>query len=164
MLGTYWIFCIRCRYNRRFFSWLTAGLIIAVILLCLAHPEVWYYPPLILLGIILILSPVIIAFDYYSYKRYLKQISRTYKEKHATLDYELLFDEKKLLFNNGEVLWSRYKFYYIGEHDIYIFRTRREPSIIWSANSMDKEVFVDLISYTKQNLKILPISKKIIFK
>jgi hypothetical protein len=163
--NSYSLFCLRARYNKIFLIQLTSAFVMAGIFLALAHPEVSFYsPPLTLLAVVLVIALVVTAFDFFRYRLYQKKVVRFYKENEKNLGYELRFNEQHLFFNEKEKPWNSYRFYYIAEQDIYIFKNRRELALIWSASSMDKDAFVDLITCTKSNLKRLPAAKWILVK
>ena len=159
------MFCWRAKYSRTFFIKLISGYVIAGTLLNLAYPEVNFLLPFLgLMGAVVVVGLIACAFDIYTYRRYIKKLPQFYQEQNAASGYEISFDQEHLFFYNDETPWSTYRFYYIGEQDIYIFKNRCKLALAWSANSMDKEAFVDLISCTKKNLKYLPAARGIIIK
>ena len=160
--GSYWIFWRKVRYGKPFLVIVLSSTIIASVLLSLAQPEAGFYPVIAIITILISVAAIVLIFDYFQYKVYLKRIALFYREQEIGKEYLVNFDEQYFYLNEQKTEWKSYKYYCLHKKDIYLFKTKREISGVWSENSLGGEAFKMLVDQAKSNLKILPSAKQIL--
>jgi hypothetical protein len=160
--GSYWIFWRKIRYGKPFLVIVLSSSIIASVLLTLAQPEAGLYPIIAIIAILISVAAIVLIFDYFQYRSYLKRIAKFYREEENSKEYQVKFDEQYFYLNEQKTEWKSYKYYCIHKQDIYLFKTKSQISGIWSENNLGGEGFKVLVALAKSNLKILPSAKRIL--